>query len=239
MAIQLVSRARDAGLAVTVREVFAERTVAGLAAAASAHRPGGDGLAPNGPLVELDPTDLDEIEAAEGGPVEVLPLSPLQEGLYFHAAFDDGASDVYVQQQAIDLTGPLDAGALRAAAGALLERHPNLRARFHQCADGTPVQVIGGPVPAPWREADLTGLPEDERDRRADAIAADERDRRFPLDTAPLVRFALLRLEAAPIGAAGAQRPGAEGAKSGDAASFDLSAALAAEKATVTYPRAL
>ena len=31
--------------------------------------------------------------------------------------------------------------------------------------------------------------------------------------------------EAAPIGAAGAQRPGAEGAKSGDTASFDLSAA--------------
>jgi staphyloferrin B synthase len=37
----------------------------------------------------------------------------------------------------------------------------------------------------------------------------------------------------------GAQRPGAEGAKSGDTASFDLSAALAAEKATVTYQRAL
>ncbi len=37
---------------------------------------------------------------------------------------------------------------------------------------------------------------------------------------------------------AGAPRPGAEGAKSGDAASFDLSAARAAERATVTYPRA-
>ncbi len=36
-----------------------------------------------------------------------------------------------------------------------------------------------------------------------------------------------------------AQRPGAEGAKSGDSASFDLSAARAAEKATVTSPRAL
>jgi hypothetical protein len=36
-----------------------------------------------------------------------------------------------------------------------------------------------------------------------------------------------------------AQRPGAEGAKSGDTASFDLSAARAAEKATVTYPLAL
>jgi hypothetical protein len=31
--------------------------------------------------------------------------------------------------------------------------------------------------------------------------------------------------EAAPLGAAGAQRPGAEGAKSGNTASFDLSAA--------------
>ena len=42
-------------------------------------------------------------------------------------------------------------------------------------------------------------------------------------------------LEAAPIGAAGAQRPGAEGAKSGGAASFDLSS----EMTDVTYPLAL
>ena len=39
----------------------------------------------------------------------------------------------------------------------LLERHPPLRASFHQRADGHVVQVIGAGLEVPWREVDRVG----------------------------------------------------------------------------------
>jgi hypothetical protein len=80
---------------------------------------------------------------------DILPLSPLQEGLLFHALYDETGVDVYVVQMRIELAGPLDAGALRSAAGALLRRHANLRAGFRHSGLARPVAVIPariGPV---------------------------------------------------------------------------------------------
>ncbi len=69
----------------------------------------------------------------EGVVVEdVLPLSPLQEGLLFHALFDEDAVDVYNVQLAFDLSGALDAGVLRRSAEVLVGRHASLRACFRR-----------------------------------------------------------------------------------------------------------
>ncbi|MDX6433977.1 MAG: hypothetical protein QOE54_6343, partial [Streptosporangiaceae bacterium] len=121
---------------------------------------------------------------------DVLPLSPLQQGLFFHALFDEGA-DVYTAQLVLDLEGPLDTAALRAAAGTLLRRHANLRAGFRQRKEGTPVQVIHREVRTPWEEIDLTGRPGD-----VDGIIQRERGHRFELARPPLLRFILLKLAA-------------------------------------------
>ena len=40
---------------------------------------------------------------------DVLPLTPLQQGLLFHASTAQGGDDVYAVQLDITLTGPLDA----------------------------------------------------------------------------------------------------------------------------------
>ena len=63
--------------------------------------------------------------------VSVLPLSPLQEGLLFHAIFDEGTTDAYCVQIVLRLNGSLDAGALKVAANGLLLRHPNLPAVWY------------------------------------------------------------------------------------------------------------
>ncbi|WP_291414537.1 non-ribosomal peptide synthetase [Actinophytocola sp.] len=66
------------------------------------------------PLVPLDQAEVDAL-----GPVaDVLPASPLQEGFFFHAEVD--ADDVYLVQQTVELTGSVDAAALRRAAQAVL-----------------------------------------------------------------------------------------------------------------------
>src|SRR5689334_10381479 len=90
---------------------------------------------------------------------DVLPLTPLQEGLLFHAlyAHEKDAKDVYLVQLVLELDGAVDAGRLRAAGQALLDRHPNLRAAFRRRRGGGPVQVIPHKALLPWTEAELTG----------------------------------------------------------------------------------
>ncbi|MEU5289298.1 condensation domain-containing protein [Streptomyces sp. CA-278952] len=95
---------------------------------------------------------------------DMLPLSPLQEGLFFHALYDEAGPDVYTVQRAIDVAGELDAEALRAAAEALLRRHANLRMAFRCAGLSRPVQVVPRQVRLPWREVDLRSLADADRD---------------------------------------------------------------------------
>src|SRR6266478_6428802 len=73
---------------------------------------------------------------------DVLPLSPLQEGLLFHALYDAQAPDLYTVQLELGLEGALDSEALEAAAEALLGRHASLRAAFQHERLRRPVQII-------------------------------------------------------------------------------------------------
>ena len=41
---------------------------------------------------------------------DVLPLTPLQEGLLFQTLFDSESEDLYVSQMLIDIEGPLKGG---------------------------------------------------------------------------------------------------------------------------------
>ncbi|MEU9117891.1 amino acid adenylation domain-containing protein, partial [Streptomyces sp. NPDC048483] len=125
---------------------------------------------------------------------DVLPLSPLQEGLLFHALYDEQGLDVYTVQLAFDLDGALDTGALRAAVATLLRRHPNLRAGFLHEKLSKPVQVIPREIPLPWEDVDLSGLPEDLRRRELERLTAADRARRFTPAKPPLLRFTLVKL---------------------------------------------
>ncbi|MFF4849526.1 amino acid adenylation domain-containing protein [Streptomyces sp. NPDC001194] len=124
---------------------------------------------------------------------DVLPLSPLQDGILFHALFDEEERDVYVAQLLLDLDGPLDADRLRAAADTVLDRHANLRAGFLRRATGEPAQVVQRGVRAPWQEVDLSGLGEAERTAAVDTLLAEDRATRFDLARPPLLRFTLVR----------------------------------------------
>ncbi|MFE0136269.1 amino acid adenylation domain-containing protein, partial [Streptomyces sp. NPDC059037] len=124
---------------------------------------------------------------------DVWPLSPLQEGLVYHALLDGEGPDVYAIQLILDFEGAVDGVALRAAGQALLDRHANLRAAFWIDDLDQPVQVVARDVELPWEEIDLTHLPAAQAEAESKAFADAERARRFDLETPPLLRFALLR----------------------------------------------
>ncbi|MFJ3829410.1 amino acid adenylation domain-containing protein [Streptomyces sp. NPDC090046] len=178
-----------------VRET-AEAWFAALGAlAAHSGAPGSGGrIAAEFPLVDVEQREIDAWEQELDGLTDVLPLSPLQRGLFFQAEFDRQGMDAYTLQVVMDIGGELDVAALRAAATALLDRNPALRARFREREQGDPVQLIPAAVELPWTEHDLTSAadPGAEAVRRTDEEWLD----RFDVTGGPLTRFTVYRLGA-------------------------------------------
>ncbi|MFC4492550.1 amino acid adenylation domain-containing protein [Streptomyces ovatisporus] len=158
--------------------------------------PRAGGLTPSDvPLVPLEQAELDLLADTHPGMSDVLPLTPLQEGLLFHNLLSEHGVDAYAAQLRFDLEGPLDAAALKDAAAALLRRHAGLRAAFRQPDTGPPFQIVcdADHVGLPWEERNLAHLPESDREAEMLRLAADERSRRFGMAAPPLLRFLLLK----------------------------------------------
>ncbi|MFI5532892.1 amino acid adenylation domain-containing protein [Kitasatospora sp. NPDC051853] len=174
VAIQLVNSAREHGITLTPRQVFRLRTVAALAAAATPAE-----AADATPAVELDRN--------------ALPVSPLQEGFFFHAALDGGAQDRYLVQEVLELAGEVDDERLGGALRTVLERHPLLRAGFRQLPDGRVVQRIAPLGELPWRVVESGPAAAGAVDGPLEAALAEDRAAGFDLGAPPLLRATLLR----------------------------------------------
>ncbi|WUH99882.1 amino acid adenylation domain-containing protein [Spirillospora sp. NBC_00431] len=194
LSIVVSGRAHGAGLAIGPQDVFEHRTPAELAAAAPL-APDASRSDPRAPLIRLTDEESDRLARLSPLPVEeVWPLSPLQEGLFFHSSYDTGALDVYTAQIAFDFPGRVDADQMRAACAAVLARHTALRAGFTGDGLRQPVQFIGADPEPPLSEIDLSGLEPGERREAVDRILAEDRRRRFDLARPPLFRLLLMRL---------------------------------------------
>jgi amino acid adenylation domain-containing protein/non-ribosomal peptide synthase protein (TIGR01720 family) len=128
---------------------------------------------------------------------DVLPLTPLQRGLLFHASTAHGCDDVYAVQLDVTLSGRLDQYRLRDAVQAVLTRHPNVAARFSDKFD-EPVQIIPADPPLVWRYLDLVGGQKDSEDSadpdvQIEDLRAAERAAVCDLANQPAFRAALIR----------------------------------------------
>ncbi|MFJ4983661.1 non-ribosomal peptide synthase/polyketide synthase [Streptomyces sp. NPDC088732] len=190
--IGVASRARAAGLELTPRDVFEHRTPAALALAARTGAAAAERTGP--PRPGLTPEETARLHGLAGGePAGIWPLAPLQEGLFFHSAYDDNALDVYTVHESFDFAERLDEDRLRAAARTLLARNPGLRAGFTSDGLRQPVQFIVDEPEVPLETVDLSALPAAEQDARLSALMDDERTRRFDLSAPPLFRMLLVR----------------------------------------------
>ena len=118
---------------------------------------GGGGLTPSDVVpARLSQQQIDELER-QHQIADILPLTPLQQGLLFHAgAAQDSDDDVYAVQLEIALSGALDPHRLRDAVHMVITRHPHLAARFCDRFD-EPVQIIPEDPVLAWRYVEHGG----------------------------------------------------------------------------------
>lgn len=154
--------------------------------------PGAGGLTPSDlPMVRANQFRVEEWERACHGLIDVWPATAMQSGLHFHSRLVDGSFNAYDMQLAFHLAGPVDPARLRTAGQALLARHPNLRVAFSADDSGALVQLVPAHVELPWREKDLRGLPEPERERELERLLAEDHATPFDPAVPPLLRMTL------------------------------------------------
>ncbi|WP_280314386.1 non-ribosomal peptide synthetase, partial [Nocardia wallacei] len=165
-----------------------ERALSALAAHAGT--PGAGGHTPSDfDLVTVRQHEIEEWESRYR-PADVWPLSPLQTGLLFHAMLSGRTADAYTAQLTLTLAGTVDPDRLRAAAQALLDRHPNLRVAFATSGSAA-VQLVADAVTVPFTVIDVRG---ETAAAEFDRVAAAQRATPFDTAVPPLLRFTLVRV---------------------------------------------
>ncbi|WP_434047551.1 MULTISPECIES: amino acid adenylation domain-containing protein [Sorangium] len=148
------------------------------------------------PLVQLTQAAVDRLVGVGRAARDVedaYPLSPMQEGMLFHA-LRDPTSGVYVEQVAFKIPKALVVSAFKEALQTLVARHAVLRTAFVWEGADELLQVVRSGVPLPWVELDWRGVPESEQQERTSSWLAEDRAKGFDAGVAPLMRFTLIQL---------------------------------------------
>ena len=188
--IQLRSRALKAGLALSVQDIFRLQTPAALAAVCGA----GHATDERPRVAAFAQLNAEERARLPQGLVDAYPLARLQEGLLFHSLFGDDVA-MYCDIFEFRLQVPFDEAAFRAAAQALVDRHPIFRTSFHFAEFERPLQCVHAQADAIVEVHDHRGLTAQAQVSRYQAWLEDEKRRTYDITTAPLLRFSLHRMD--------------------------------------------
>lgn len=123
---------------------------------------------------------------------DILPLSPLQEGLLFHALYDRESRSLYLTQFVARIGGPLNSSGMEQSAKTLVRRHPNLRARFRFRKSGEAIQVIGRDLSIDWTYVPIGELGSVRTEREVQRLIEADWLRGIDIEDTSLLRFTLI-----------------------------------------------
>jgi len=178
--ISVVAKAKAAGLAVAVVDIFKHRTIAELAEAIA--RPD-DVAAVEDAMQPIDRQDRAELPP---GIDDAYAVTLLQMGMVYHNQFSRQQS-LYHDVFSSLLTVPeWDEAALRTVLDALARKHPVLRTSFDLYSYSEPLQLVHATAQIPLTVIDIADAAS--QDRIVSEFIDNERKTVFALDTAPLLR---------------------------------------------------
>jgi amino acid adenylation domain-containing protein/non-ribosomal peptide synthase protein (TIGR01720 family) len=143
-------------------------------------------------LAALDDTGFGRLIHSYPDLEDAYPVSPLQQGLLFHA-LDAGEQPLYINQSTVTLEGEFDADAFAEAWRLALARHPILRTGFAWDGLERPLQVVRRDASLALRRHDLRERDEAGIAAALAAIQDEDRNTPFALDEVPLMRVRLLQ----------------------------------------------
>ncbi|MEV6349049.1 amino acid adenylation domain-containing protein [Actinoplanes sp. NPDC051851] len=182
-AVRLAARLREDGWTLSLPDLFAAPTVAGLAGLLTPAEAGAD--APTAEFSALPAADRDA--ALPGGVVDAYPMVSMQLAMIYHMELSGDAGG-YHNVNSYRVRGTLDPTALRDAVAGAMARHPVLRTSFDLFTYSEPLQLVHGRAPVPLDVEDLRGLDDAARHAAVTAVFDELCDTRFDLRTAPLFR---------------------------------------------------
>ena len=133
-----------------------------------------------------------ESTSKETEAMQVLPLTDAQKELWFLAQLGENASRAYNQSMTLHMRGPFKREAMQAAIQELVKRHEALRTTF--IAEGNYQQI----APASQMDVpllDFSSASASEREAQLSDWLAKEAQWPFHLETGPLIRMHIVRLE--------------------------------------------
>jgi len=194
LSMQVVAQGKQHHLQLTPKQLFECQTIAELAAITEkgqVEESNEATITASFPL--LDQATLDTLEATYPTLEDVYPLSPIQQGILFHALYTSD-TEVYFEQWQCTLQGNLDRMAFQQAWQRVINRHPILRTSFHWEKLDDPVQIVHQQVELPWWEQNWQNLSASEQSKQLTALEQRDRDVGFQLSQAPLMRLSLIQM---------------------------------------------
>ncbi|MEZ2133143.1 amino acid adenylation domain-containing protein, partial [Sinorhizobium sp. CB9] len=201
LTLQVIARAKKAGIKLTPKQFFAGPSIRQIAAVATKTEPV-IAAAPQSieraqpepgqlSFAGLTDEDIASLDIAIDDVQDIYPATPLQEGLLFHSLLDQEAG-VYVNQLTARFGKDANRPLLRNAWQAIVDRHDILRTSFIQRQDGPALQVVRKAVKLAYRDHDWRDLDPSQYERAFEEWRT--RDLAVGIDPgkAPLLRVATL-----------------------------------------------
>jgi amino acid adenylation domain-containing protein/thioester reductase-like protein/non-ribosomal peptide synthase protein (TIGR01720 family) len=123
----------------------------------------------------------------------IYALSPLQEGMLFHAMYSP-QSDEYTMQINWRYKEQIDVDALERSWKEVISRHAILRTAFVYKDLDAPVQIVYKSVETPWNFEDWSGIDESGKKQKLEQYFLNERLQGFELSKPCLMKFTLVKL---------------------------------------------
>ncbi|MGN9810962.1 amino acid adenylation domain-containing protein [Micromonospora sp. BQ11] len=168
LSLQVIFRAKQLGLHLTVKQLFEHPTIAEL-----------------GSVVVR--RDAAVVRAEQGVVTGAVGLTPIQRW-FFAQGF--AQAEHFNQALLLTVSAEVTAEQWQRVLLRLLEHHDGLRARYLRTGDGRQAELTGPPEAAPWQVHDLSSLPSEAREERLMQVAQ-QAQTSFDLAEAPLFRAVL------------------------------------------------